>query len=123
MIIGSHNSWSYYRPKKWWMKLIAFTAKCQNRNVIKQYEKYNVKCFDLRVRFKNNKLIVAHGIIEYDISENDLFETLEYLNLKNDVSIRILHEVRTKKQYTKEKSVQGENWAKVLKYNNTMPPS
>lgn len=102
MIIGSHNSWSYLPPKKWWMKLIAFTARCQSDNIVEQYTYDGVRCFDLRVRFKDNKPIVAHGIIEYDISEKDLFESLEYLNLKGDVFVRILHEVRTKKQYTEE---------------------
>lgn len=102
MIIGSHNSWSYLPPKKWWMKLIAFTARCQSDNIVEQYTYDGVRCFDLRVRFKDNKPIVAHGIIEYDINEKDLFESLEYLNLKGDVFVRILHEVRTKKQYTEE---------------------
>jgi hypothetical protein len=102
MIIGSHNSWSYLPPKKWWMKLIAFTARCQSDNIVEQYTYDGVRCFDLRVRFKDDKPIVAHGIIEYDISEKDLFESLEYLNLKGDVFVRILHEVRTKKQYTEE---------------------
>ena len=102
MIIGSHNSWSYYRPKKWWMKLIAFTARCQSNNIVEQYTYDKIRCFDLRVRFKEGKPIIAHGIIEYDISEKDLFESLEYLNLRGDACVRILHEVRTKKQYTEE---------------------
>jgi len=103
MMLGSHNSWSYLTPTKWWMKLLAFTAKCQSKNIVQQYTYYNVRCFDLRVRFdKENNPIIAHGIIEYNISEKDLFESLEYLNLKGDVYVRILHEVRTKKQYTEE---------------------
>lgn len=102
MIIGSHNSWSYLSPRKWWMKLISFTAKCQSYNISDQY-KLGVKCFDLRIRFeKNNELIIAHGIIEYDILEEELFDDLEYLNSKGDVCIRILHEVRTKKLHTEE---------------------
>ena len=102
MIIGSHNSWSYLTPKKFWMKLLAFTAKCQSYDIKTQYEKYNVRCFDLRVRFNKDKLIIAHGMIEYNISEEKLLNDLEYLNSKRDVCIRILHEVRTKEQYTEE---------------------
>ena len=101
MIIGSHNSWSYLSPRKWWMKLISFTAKCQSYNIIDQY-KVGVRCFDLRVRFNKTELIIAHGMIEYNILEEELFDDLEYLNSKRDVCIRILHEVRTKKLHTEE---------------------
>ena len=101
MIIGSHNSWSCFPVKRWWMKLIAFTARCQSKNIVEQYE-LGVRCFDLRIRFEKGKPIVAHGIIEYDITEKDLLETLTYLNMKGDTYVRILHEVRTKKQYTNE---------------------
>ena len=102
MIIGSHNSWSYLPPKKWWMKLIRFSARCQDLNIVKQYE-LGVRCFDLRIRFdENNRPVVAHGIIEYNIDESELIQSLEWLNRKKDVVIRILHEVRTRKQYTQE---------------------
>ena len=100
MIIGSHNSWSYLTPKKWWMKLLAFTAKCQNVDIKTQYEEYGVRCFDLRVRFnKDEGLIVAHGIIEYDINWVDIMFWLNYLNEKGDCYVRVLHEVRSEKEY------------------------
>jgi hypothetical protein len=103
MIIGSHNSWSYLPPKKWWMKLISFTAKCQSLNIKKQYE-LGVRCFDLRIKFtKDGFLRVAHGIIEYNYSSISLASDLEWLNNQSDqVYIRILHEVRSEKEYTKE---------------------
>lgn len=100
-ILGSHNSWSYLPPKKWWMKLFSFTARCQDLNIEEQYN-LGVKCFDLRIRFKDGELIVAHGLIEYDINRQELFKLLEYLDFKGDVSVRILHEVRTKNSYTQE---------------------
>lgn len=31
MILGSHNSWSYLPVRKWWMRPIAFMARCQSR--------------------------------------------------------------------------------------------
>ncbi len=103
MILGSHNSWTYLKPKKWWMKLIGFTAKCQEANIYEQYTTYNTKCFDLRVKFdKKGNLIIAHGLIEYDIDKEQLLNDLKWLNDKGDVSIRILHEVRNKRSYTKE---------------------
>ena len=70
MILGSHNSWTYLTPKKWWMKLISFTAKCQDYHIYDQYYRYGVRCFDLRVRFNSDgKAIISHGIIEYDFDE------------------------------------------------------
>jgi len=88
-ILGSHNSWSYLTPTKWWMKVIRFTAKCQKADIKTQYEVYNVRCFDLRVRFNDYKLpIVAHGIVEYNITLAKLLKDIFWLNTKKDVSIR-----------------------------------
>lgn len=107
MILGSHNSWSYLPSKKWWMKLISFTAKCQDLSIKQQY--YNkVRCFDLRIKFdKKGNLCIAHGLIIYKYDESDLFKDLEWLNMQHQqVYIRILHEVRNKKEYT-EKSIEN----------------
>jgi hypothetical protein len=100
MILGSHNSWTYLKPKKWWMKLMSFTVRCQNRHIYDQYYKYGVRCFDLRVRFNSDgKAIISHGIIEYDFDEESLMNDLRWLNYKGDVAVRILHEARRKSQY------------------------
>lgn len=101
--LGSHNSWSYLPVKKWWMKPLRFTAQCQDVNIITQYSDYNVRCFDLRVRFDKHKLIIAHGIIEYNISEQLFYSTLDLLNRFGDVSIRVVHEIRNKRQHTEER--------------------
>ena len=37
MLIGSHNSFTYLKPRKWWMRLFTIFAKCQSENIIKQY--------------------------------------------------------------------------------------
>ena len=67
MIVGSHNSWSYLPSKKWWMAPFKFMAKCQDLNIIEQYE-IGVRCFDLRVRFnKKGEFILGHGFMQYDI--------------------------------------------------------
>ena len=107
MIIGSHNSWSYLPTKKWWMKPFAFIARCQDKIILEQYCRYNVRCFDLRVRFsKHGQLIIAHGFAEYNINEEHLFDQLKMLNDFGDVVIRVIHEVRTKKQHS-EKRIQS----------------
>lgn len=102
MILGSHNSWSFLRGSKWWLLPFAFMAKCQKYDIRTQYEKYNVRCFDLRVLFKKGQFIVAHGFFEYKCTLEDIERDLDWLNKKGDVYVRILHEVRRKKQYTSE---------------------
>ena len=54
MVLGSHNAWSYLPARKWWMKMLAFTAKCQKYDIQTQYEKYNSRCFDLRLTFDDD---------------------------------------------------------------------
>jgi len=101
MVIGCHNSWSYLRPRRWWMRLIAFAAKCQRVDIRTQYLKYGVRCFDLRIR-SNGKIgfVVAHGIVEYAIDMESLMDELRWLNQWRDCYVRVIHEVRTERQYT-----------------------
>ena len=98
MILGSHNSWSYLKPKHWYHRPIAFMARCQSLTIQEQYQQ-GVRCFDLRIRYKKWKLQVAHGNMVYDITEKQLKDDLEYIDSKGDCFVRILHEARTKKQY------------------------
>ena len=107
MVIGSHNSWSYLRPRRWWMRLIAFAARCQRVDIREQYLKYGVRCFDLRVRLDEfGRLVVAHGPVIYTLTIYKVCLDLDWLNGKGDCYVRVLHEARTKSQYT-EKSI---NW-------------
>ena len=102
MVLQSHNSWSYLRPRKWWLRPFAFIARCQSANIYEQYIYYGVRSFDLRVRFDGDgNIVIAHGYMEYDISNEELMEHLKYIN-SHDCSIRVIHEVRNEKQYTKE---------------------
>ena len=99
MILGSHNSWSFMKPLKWWMKLLSFTARCQSKSIEDQYEKYNVRCFDLRLRYFNGEAYVVHNDFIYGKFWGEISETLKWLNGKNDVVIRVIHDVRTKQNY------------------------
>ena len=100
-ILGSHNSWSFLPPKHWWQKPFGFMAKCQDLNIQQQYEA-GVRCFDLRIRFNEGDTspIVCHGKIEYDISPEELYSNLRWLNGKKNVYIRVIHEARTNSQYS-----------------------
>ena len=95
MKLGSHNSWSYLKPKHWLLIPFNFIAKCQEVNIYEQHGKYGVTCFDLHVRFdKYGKLQVCHGFMVYKIDELELFANLAYINqIKGKV--RILLDTRT----------------------------
>ena len=110
-MLGAHNAWSYLTPRKWWMKLISFTAKCQRVDIKEQYDTYNVRCFDLRIRFSKEELpVICHGIIEYDYKYVDLLEDLRWLQSKGDVVIRLLLELR---------GVKKEDWKRQKTLFNT----
>ena len=105
MILGSHNSWSYLPVKQWWLRPFSFIAKCQDVDIKTQYENYDVRCFDLRLRFdKNKNLYVVHGLIKYQITEEELLYILNYLNSKKDCWIRVIHDVRNKYYYNDNES-------------------
>lgn len=77
------------------MKPFMFMARCQNINIIEQYEK-GVRCFDLHIKCKNDNLVIAHGFMIYDYSLDDLTNDLMFLNSKGDCYVRVLHEVRNR---------------------------
>lgn len=120
MILGTHNSWTYLKPRKWWMYLLRFAARCQDKSIYEQYEKYGVRCFDLRVRFDGDDFVMSHGIIKYKITQEELFEYLDWLDKKGDVWIRYVHELRNEKLYTDERIKQFSEFGKYLenKYTN-----
>lgn len=88
MKLASHNSLSYVKPKRWWEKLINFTAKCQLYDIETQYQK-GVRLFDIRVR-RDDSLYGAyaaksgHGLITYDESIIDVLYVLDSLSTKED---------------------------------------
>lgn len=98
--LGSHNSWSYLPVRKWWMKPIAFMARCQSKTIQEQY-KLGVRCFDLRVRYNRYGLgIVAHGLVEYCFTASRIYEDLAWLDKKGDCMVRVIHEVRSGRKHS-----------------------
>ena len=93
MKISSHNSWSYNRPKKTWMRMTKFAAKCQNLTIKEQYD-LGVRCFDLRVRFDDlGQAYVCHGLIEYETRFWDDLSMLNQLSKEGDeIYIRVMLE-------------------------------
>lgn len=92
MNIGTHNSLTYLKPKKWWQKLIWFTAKCQSVDYEKQYE-LGSRVFDIRIWYDDDlNLEIRHGRISYRCSYTVLYNMLDFLNEKGDCYVRILCE-------------------------------
>lgn len=101
MKLASHNSWSYLKPLKWWMRPFRFMSRCQDVDIKTQYEKYGVRCFDLRIHFTSNgEMRVNHSFMNYAIKDEELFEQMEWLNKQKDVAVRILLDIRSKIEYT-----------------------
>lgn len=105
MLIGTHNSFTYLKPRTWFGKLIRWTAQCQEVSIYEQYEKYNVRAFDFRVRLNGDgKVCLAHGLVEYADSVNELDKALDYLNKKGDCYVRVSLETRNDYYRSKEQN-------------------
>ena len=102
MKLASHNSWSYLNPKKWWMKLIGFTAKCQDADIQEQYS-LGVNYFDLRINFDDCLPQPVHGAVEYDNKSRNLQKSLAWLNNKGNIYVRVILDIRNRQ---KEKELQ-----------------
>lgn len=102
MIKGSHNTFTYLRPKQWWLRPFAFIAKCQSNPVDIQIQN-GVRCLDLRVRTnKDGEIEVPHNAFVYIKGKDRIKKLLYHIYLSipegEQVHIRVLHEVRNKKQ-------------------------
>lgn len=64
MKVGSHNSWTFRKADKWWMRLFNFVTRCQRKDIATQLE-LGAEIFDLRLRLVENDWRVAHGITTY----------------------------------------------------------
>lgn len=89
-ILASHNSMTYLRPTKWWMRLFNFMAKCQRINIQEQYD-LGVRMFDLRVRRAVRGLMFAHNLQTYG-THFDVIQALEFINSKKDCQVRLILE-------------------------------
>lgn len=64
--LASHNSLTYAKPKRWWMKPLGFLAKCQDKTIWEQLVS-GVTHFDIRMRMADSAPIACHGLIDYDV--------------------------------------------------------
>lgn len=94
---ASHNSFTFLKPKKWYMKLFNFMSRCQRKTIKEQYNNYDVRMFDLRVAFdENGNPSIKHGLMNYGY--NNIGNTLKWLNDKGDsIFMRVILEASRKK--------------------------
>lgn len=105
MYLASHNTMTYLPVKQWWLKPFAWLAKCQNKDILCQYNK-GARLFDFRLKpiiKKDNdgvpQLIAwafGHGYITYKGNVFRLLNHLISISKPNfDIEIRILLEDTT----------------------------
>lgn len=86
MLIGSNNSFSYLKPVSILDRLTWFLHRCQDIDYVEQYEKWNVRLFDVKIYFDtSNKVYFKNGNVTY-VSPS-IHEVLDYFNSKGDVKL------------------------------------
>lgn len=92
MELGTHNSMTYLKPKKWYMYPFQFIARCQSKTIKEQYEDYNIRLFDIRITYdRDGNPEFRHGSMAY---KGDVYEVLNWLNSRGEkVKIRLLLEI------------------------------
>mgnify|MGYP004568968497 CR=1 FL=1 len=77
-MLGSHNTMSYLPATKWWMKLITPWHRCQDRDIINQYNK-GVRYFDIRLRVIDGNWHFVHNRIDYGRANLDSLKEIARL--------------------------------------------
>lgn len=114
-MLGSHNSCTYLPCKHWWMYLINWAAKCQNKTLSEQFHA-GVRYFDIRVKWneKDRTWVIAHGLIEYKGSIGRILETLNALAkfYEEKIYVRFLLEYNKMPDDEATKILKLENYVK-----------
>lgn len=93
MKLASHNTFTYLKVRQWWMRPFAWMARCQRTDIGTQYIS-KVRMFDLRLRFHVKEPIVCHGLVEYELSEKQLYAIIDGLNAADGVYMRVVLETK-----------------------------
>lgn len=92
MILASHNSLTYLKPKNPLAYLFRWMYRCQKKTIQEQYVA-GVRFFDFRLSYdRNGNLEFRHGLVPFKTPKNMLDSILKYLNATNDVTIRVVLE-------------------------------
>lgn len=97
IVYGSHNTMTYLPIKNWWMFPGLLIARCQNHDILEQFNR-GARVFDLRIYFniKSKQWEFAHGLINFK-SHNDIHKVVCYIykftKLTNhDIYVRLILE-------------------------------
>ena len=118
MNIGSHNSLSYQRPKKWWMRPFHFMARCQSKDYVEQY-RLGSRVFDLRVSFNKKlagKVQIRHGSMEFDVPIVLLNSFLRYLDEQGDCYLRVILEFNKEPKDIEYQERRFKHYCRALEY-------
>lgn len=97
--IASHDSMTYLKPLKWWMRPFKFVAQCQSVDLESQYNDYGIRMFDIRIRWNKDHWCFSHGCMMFDA---DVIKTLDWLNKQGKIMIRLLLEYNREPKDSKE---------------------
>lgn len=105
MKIGSHNSMTFARPRRWWGWAMVPFARCQRKNLKQQFYS-GCRCFDLRLRFdkRTGSPYFCHGLFEVDAAvwgSLVRLNTLARLN-RTTVYVRLVLEDRRKQPHNEQ---------------------
>ena len=121
-MIGSLHTMSYLEPHNSIKNLIARFKRVQKINILEQYEKYNVRAFDLHLYFVGNKgrAIFKCGSIEYKTFS--VYEILNYLNSKEDIYVRIVLEDNGERISNESRQILEKRFAEYCKIISSIYP-
>lgn len=97
IVYGSHNTMTYLPIKNWWMFPGLFIARCQNHDILEQFNQ-GARVFDLRIYFniKSKQWEFAHGLINFK-SHDDIHKVVCYIHkftklTNQDIYVRLILE-------------------------------
>ena len=102
MVIGTHNTMTFLKPKFFLFKYTSWFWRCQKKTLREQWEK-GVCCFDLRVNFeKDGTPYFAHGIVKLKGDVYQYIEQLKQLSSRNILYVRLVCEDLRGKEQSQE---------------------
>ena len=88
-MIATHNSGTGEKGSGWLSKLVTPFARCQSKSIADQYWA-GCRLFDLRAKYVDGKLVIAHGLWHSDRTLWDIISQLYALNKDDLWKVNIL---------------------------------
>lgn len=92
-MIGTHNSFSYLAPKKWWQCILSPWTKCQSKTITEQYHA-GARLFDIRIRFDKDYYVqVVHNKVVFQ--NHNIYNNLQFLHSTGTpIALRMILDIR-----------------------------